>query len=118
MWNRLKQVVGKFSRDTDGSMSAVSLMLVTTIVAIGAIVGLTVIRDHIVQEFGDAAVGLDHLDQTFSYTITVDVDGNGVIGPGDYTLTTSYADVSTLLDPAGGAPACLNLNSAPPGEGG
>ena len=95
--------------DDRGAVSAISMTLLTVLLALGAIVGLTVVRDHIAQEFGDMAVGLDNLDQSFSYQIVVD----GVV-----CVDAAYVDdPATLSDPVDAAPACL-VFAAAPGENG
>ena len=107
-----------FWRDDRGGAEFISLILMTAVVAMGGIVGLAQIRDQVVQEFGDSAVALDNLDQSFSYTITVDTDGNGTLD--SVVATATYVDdAATLLDPAGAAPACLIMNVvSPTTEGG
>jgi Flp pilus assembly pilin Flp len=100
-------------RDTRGSTSVIALILIVTIVAVGAIVGLSTIRDQIVQEFADLGVSLNQLNHSFSYTINVDVNGDGDFADmEDQTLTRSYTDttVGTLTDTAGDAPACLTIS--------
>jgi hypothetical protein len=42
------------------------VILLTTIIGLGVVVGLTTMRDHIVQQFGDVAISIDALDQSFS----------------------------------------------------
>ena len=65
-----------------------ALILVITLLALGATVGLTSLRDQLVQEFGDVAQALENIDQSFS------------------SATSSFAD--------GGAPAsCLSINNPP-----
>lgn len=86
--------------DRRGHTSAMALVLLTTIVALGAIVGITSLRDQIVQEMGDIAVALESLDQSFS----------GPLG--------TFADPGTALDdPAGAEPACLSVQISPSPEG-
>ena len=53
-------------RDERGEATAMSLILIGTIIALGAIVGIVTFRDQLVQEFGDVAVSLERLDQSFS----------------------------------------------------
>ena len=80
------------------------------LIGFGCLVGLVILRDAIVQQFGDVAVALDHADQSFSYTIQINNDGI----PGfDVTLASSYTDPGTpLTDAAGSPPACLDLTNA------
>lgn len=103
-------------RDERAEASVVSLFLITAIVAMGGLVGLVAVRDNIVQQFGDVAVGLDNLSQSFSYEIRVNRDG--LAGFEVVCGRTSYVDpAATLTDPVNGAPACLTMNSAPVAEG-
>lgn len=83
--------------DQRGEASFLSLVLLVTIVALGAVVGLTTLRDQIVQELGDVALAIENIDQ--SYTAA----GSTFVDPGPFPT-----------DPSGAAPACLNL-SIPPG---
>ena len=53
-------------RDESGEATAMSLILIATIIGLGVIVGIVTFRDQLVQEFGDAAVSLERLDQSFS----------------------------------------------------
>jgi hypothetical protein len=52
--------------DEGGEASTLSLILICTIIAIGALVGLTTLRDQLVQEFGDLGMAIESLDQSFS----------------------------------------------------
>ena len=115
----MKRQLLRLWRDDRGTASIVSLIFVTSILALGAIVGLAVLRNQVVQEFGDVAVALDQLDQSFSYTIRVDGNRDGdFLDPQDTTLTASYADPApTLTDPLNAAPAGLVLGGVPTAEG-
>ncbi len=88
-------------RDERGELSALGVILLYTVLCIGAIVGLVALRNQIVQELGDLAVGLRNLDQSFSVVI----DGT----------TYSYTDTETgsLTDPSGSPPAGIDLGVAP-----
>lgn len=88
-------------RDQRGELTALGVILIYTVLALGAIVGLVALRNQIVQEFGDLAVGLRNLDQSFSVVIC--------------GTTHEYVDTETnsLLDPANQPPAGINLGVAP-----
>ena len=89
-------------QDERGITGAMGLLLLATILAIGAIVGLTTLRDQIVQEMGDMAVALESLDQSF--------DGGVLLG--------SYVDPPTALtDLLNAEPACMSVQIAPSDEG-
>ena len=117
-FERILTVFHEFWRDTRGSAAVASTILVTTIVSIGALVGLVTVRDHVLQQFGDVAVGLDLLDQSYRYDVGVDGNGDGDLSdPEDCRLQGSFSDTSSLTDPAGDAPAGLDLTILPTDEG-
>jgi hypothetical protein len=102
-------LVQRLWTEETGSTQPMAAILMVVLLCIGAIVGLTTVRDQLVQEFGDVCVALESLDQSFS--------GFGA----------SYADPpNTLVDPPNDAPACINIigvqasaesDSAPVGGG-
>ncbi len=94
------KLLARLRRDQRGTASAAALILMYAIIIFGSIVGLVALRDQIVQEFGDLAVALDHLDQSFS------IPG----GP-------SYKDTPSLTDPIHAEPAGLNVQVPPLPEG-
>lgn len=53
-------------RDQSGETSILSLVLICTILAIGVTVGLTSFRDQLAQEFGDLAVAIESLNQSYT----------------------------------------------------
>lgn len=89
------------TRRRRGAVTAAGMILVIMLASLAAIVGLSMIRDQVTQEFGDAAVGLDQLDQSFSYRIEVD---------GQECAQAAYDDPSpTLTDPQDAPPAGLTF---------
>lgn len=111
--NRLQE----FVRDQRGSTSPIGVVLVTTIVAIGSIVGLATIRDHIIQQLGDSAVALRNLRQSYRYSVSIDANRDGdSTDPEDCVLSGGFVDAVDLVDDPGDAPACLNLTIAPTDE--
>ncbi len=52
--------------DQSGETSILSMVLICTIIAIGATVGLTTFRDQLVQELGDLSVAIESLNQSFT----------------------------------------------------
>ena len=97
------QIARKFWSDQGGSVSSFSTVLMVTVLVIGIIPGVVTLRDHIVQNFGDVALSLENIDQSYSFTV------NGV--------TSEYVDSGQVDDVAGDAPAGLDLTiSATVGE--
>ncbi len=85
----------QFWSDESGSVSPFVTVLMVTILVLGIIPGVVTLRDHIVQNFGDVAVALESIDQSYSFSV------NGV--------TSEYVDTVTVMDPVGDAPAGLDL---------
>lgn len=74
----------------------IALVLIVVLLAMGVIVGAVALRDHLVQELGDAATALDQLDQSYSYEISIDPDGPG--GNPAIVHSASYQDPSPTLN--------------------
>lgn len=53
-------------RDQSGETSILSLVLICAILVIGVTVGLTSIRNQLAQEFGDLAVAIESLNQSYA----------------------------------------------------
>jgi len=96
--------------DVRGSLAPIDTILVTSLTAIGAMIGLAVIRDAVVQEMGDVAVALDNVDQSFSGAIV-----HATLGT--LWIASFSDDAATLSDPAGSEPACLDVQVSPTAEG-
>jgi len=92
--------------DEQGSLYSIEVVFVTLLLVFGVIAGLTSYRDAIAQELGDTAVALDHVDQSFSYTL---VTGGGPV-------VRQFVDSPTLSDPVNAAPAGLSLTTAATAE--
>ncbi|MFI4876383.1 MAG: hypothetical protein ACIALR_13620 [Blastopirellula sp. JB062] len=99
--------------DQRGVISAYALILVAVILILGAVVGLTGLRDHIVQEFGDLGVAIDSLDQSYRYQIAVQPP----VGPPVVIVSAGYDDQDELnwTDPENQAPAGLAFGQPYPG---
>lgn len=61
------QTLRRFWLDEQGVIASTDLALICTILVIGMIVGLTTLRDQVVQELGDVAVGVASLNQSYSF---------------------------------------------------
>lgn len=117
----------KLLRDDRGNVHAAGYLLLVTIFAIGMIAGLATLRDGIVQEYGDIALALEHLDQSFVFalpsgTITFDDDTASI--PDDPVDAEPYGIVLTTAPSAFGEnealpvlPVLDNFPAATPGEG-
>lgn len=98
----------KLWQEVDGFVVSAELILIATILVIGMIVGLTTVRDQIVQELGDVAVHFAALNQSYSFS--------GITGHHASTSGTATADMADdcdhfgpVDDLPGFAPACIDL---------
>jgi Flp pilus assembly pilin Flp len=91
-------------KDQSGAIISAELILVMTIVILGMVVGLTTLRDQVVQELGDVAIAIGHLNQSVSFS--------GATGHHSSTAGSIFID---LLDDCDGCdshncePACINI---------
>lgn len=99
------QLLKQLWLDDHGVMSSAELILISTLLLIGSIVGLTTLRDQVVQEFGDMGMAVAEINQ--SYTVDPVDLGGGVTAPG-----SSFEDLSDFCqepDVAGQPPACISV---------
>ena len=105
----LKSITEKLWGDESGFIVSTDLLLISSILVIGLLVGLVSLRDQIVQELGDVAVAVGNLNQSYSFagrTVTL-VDDNGTVGTGDditYTFTvagSNFTDASDIGETGG-----------------
>ena len=99
-------------RDESGAVTYTSVILLYTLLALGAIVGLVSLRNQIVQEFGDLAIALDQLDQSYSVDYASDCpdysfEDQPDLGP--YTFTPPDEG-----DPVGQPPAGISITAPSP----
>lgn len=104
----------KLWHDDRGTVPYVSVILIYSILVLGAITGLVCVRNHLVQELGDLAIAFDQLDQSYS----VDYKSAGC---GDFEFVDEpelSPDFGNPNDPDGMPPADIVLNVAPSSEAG
>ena len=65
------KILTRLWHDEQGVVVTTDLVLISSILILGVIVGLTTMRDQVVQELGDLAAGIGSLNQSFSYAGTV-----------------------------------------------
>jgi Flp pilus assembly pilin Flp len=111
--NRLmKQSFRRLYRDEDGVVAVSDYVLLGTIVAIGAVVGLVTLRDSVIQELGDVGIGLENLQQNYTVSMTFATVSGG-------TTTTSFGyttDNNPTEQPSGQSTAGIDLSIAPSDE--
>ncbi len=102
-----------FWYDETGFVASVDLILVMTVLILGTLVGLVTLRDQIVQELGDLAGAIGHLNQSYSYT--------GDTGDGGEVAGSSYEDLPDLCeedDTPGAEPSCISIAGVGPHDEG
>ena len=79
------QNLRKLARCESGVVHAASYVVLVVIIGLGMLVGVSSFRDQLVQEFGDIALSLENLNQSFTLTISV---------PLGTSQTSSYTDLN------------------------
>jgi Flp pilus assembly pilin Flp len=90
--------------DEIGVVISAELILVATILVIGMIVGLTTVRDQVIQELGDVAAAIASMNQSYSYS--------GATGHHSSTAGSEFSDLSDDCDgtDTAGLPAsCIDV---------
>ena len=89
-----------------GAIVSAEIMLVATILVIGAIVGLKSVRDSVVTELADVAQAIGNVNQSYSYS--------GVSGHHAFTAGAAFTDNA---DDARRVHEALDSMSPPEGAG-
>ena len=89
----MKRVFTRLWNDEAGFVISSELVLVATILVIGMIVGLTTVRDQVVQELADVAGAISDINQSYSYS--------GVRGHSATTAGSDFRDVHDFCDGPG-----------------
>lgn len=100
--------MSRFLNDEAGSIISVELILVATILVIGAIVGIASVRDSVISEIADMAGGVQALNQCYSVS--------GIIGHAASTCGFDFFDYHDFCDD-GPTPACITFDLPPANEG-
>ena len=106
-------------QDETGFVATADLILVTTIVVLGMIVGLVTLRDQVLQELGDVATAVGQLNQSYSVA-SFTTSGFSVAG----SLFADQSDFCELgtdegsnnNDVAGEPPGCIEFVAAAAGS--
>jgi hypothetical protein len=111
------QMIRMLWRDENGFIISSELVLVATILVIGMIVGLTTVRDQVVQELADVAGAISDIVQTFSYSA---VTGHTAFTAGsDFHDHNDFCDEDDDNNCVGGTGSnCVNVNVSSVGEAG
>lgn len=82
--------------ETDGAIVSAEIMLVGTILVIGAIVGLKSVRDSVVTELADLAQAFANVNQSYSYSAVCGHAAHS--GGGQFNDRTDFCDTRRDFD--------------------
>ena len=86
----------KLWRDEHGLVISTELVFVTSIVAIGMIVGLAAYRDGIVDELADNARAVQALNQSYSVAVAANAGAGITVSGNVVTVTKTYGTVQVV----------------------
>jgi hypothetical protein len=100
-----KNTARKLWGDESGFIVSTDLILISSILVIGLLVGLVSLRDQIVQELGDVAVAVGNLNQSYSFAgqtvafggFTFTVAGSNFDDQSDFCETGSGNENNTAV---------------------
>lgn len=84
--------------DTDAFIVSSELILIGTILVIGMLVGMTSVRDQVVQEVRDVAAAMSKTVQSYSFA--------GITGHSASTGGSVFGDLGDFCDQLEGVAAC------------
>ncbi|UUO08734.1 hypothetical protein M4951_10545 [Blastopirellula sp. J2-11] len=94
------EIFTRLWRDEEGFIITIELMLIATILVIGILVGLVVIRDAVTAELSDVGGSINEMNQ--SYTIS------GIAGPSSAVSGSDFADNTDSNDTPGDPPGMMD----------
>lgn len=106
----------KLWNDEAAFVATTDLILISSILIIGTIVGLTTFRDQVVQELGDVSASVSALNQSYSYASVVITFGGQTfsVAGSQFVDTTDDCDTG---DPSGAPAMCISLTVGATHEG-
>lgn len=87
------KVLHRFWADENGFVISSELILVGTLLVLGMIVGLTELRNQVVQELADLAIAIGNVSQTYTYSA---VEGHTAA-----TAGSAFVDLHDYCDEGG-----------------
>ena len=106
----MKKCLLRLWRDEAGYVVSTEAVLVSAIVLMGLITGLTTFRNAIVEELADAAAALGTVNQTYSYGAIT--SHNSSVAGSSFTDALDYCeDGSGGQGFPGGVGTCLDLST-------
>ena len=114
-------MLGKLWTDEAGFVVSAELVIVATLLVVGMIVGLTILRNQVAQELGDLAQAFGMQSQGYWFPGTIK---QATIGGIAFTIATTdgsnYEDAldacqTGSADPGGSPPGGMSVSSPTPG---
>ena len=99
-------------KDESGSVNSSELVLIMTLLVIGALVGTKSFRDGLVSEFADMAQAVANLDQSYSFsalTITLPSGGTLTTAGSFFTDGPDFCDTTADGDAGSSGSKCVNV---------
>jgi hypothetical protein len=88
-------------RDERGILYSMDLILVSTILVLGTIVGLVCLRNQVLQELSDVANAVGSLNQSYSYSSwTITSGSSGAFVAGANYVDPPYVEVEPVFTPS------------------
>ncbi len=105
----MRSMLRRLLYDEAGFIVSSELVLVATVAVVGMIVGMTSIRDHVVQELGDVSAAVSDVNQSY-YWAPVAGHHAWVAGSGFFD---EQDDCDEWGDPPHTPPAGIRIHDAP-----
>ena len=102
--------------DEAGFVVSAELVLVATLLVIGLVVGLTSLRNQVVQELTDTGAAIGMISQGYEYSGTRKVEVGQTDGSGWDDLL-DFCQTATGADAAGTEPGGIDVSSGNAGDG-
>ena len=97
----------KLWSDEAGFVVSSELVLIGTVLVIGLTVGLTSLRDQVVQELGDLAISIGSINESYSYS---GITGHTSSVAGSiFSDNRDYCEIGS--DVANSEPACIQVDT-------
>jgi len=109
------KLLSRLWADEAGFVVSSELVMVATVMVVGMLVGMTTVRDQVVQELADVADAISEIDQSYSF--------GSVTGHTSSTAGMTFNDTEDNCDVdgndnsgPGNSAQCVNTNVPPDGE--
>lgn len=108
----MKSQIIRLWNETDGAVLSAEIMMIASILVLGAVVGLAAVRDSVVTELADVGQAFANISQSYCYS--------GVDGHGGYTDGGHFEDRQDFCDGRGShggqKSKCVNVAANGGGE--